>query len=108
MLNYAALAAVALPDSELNSYVDVGWSTLVNGELLAAAFSKAMGKPFKAKPIVPAFIFGILSFFSLLINRLKDTTELVKWPTAEIAPWHHYSKIGIYYPLNVRSQDEGA
>jgi uncharacterized protein YbjT (DUF2867 family) len=79
LARYTALAAISLPDSELNSYVDVGWSTSVNADSLAAAFSKVLGKPIKARPIVPTFVFGMLSFFSLFIHRLKDMTEMVKW-----------------------------
>jgi hypothetical protein len=79
LARYIALAAVKVPDSELNSYIDVGWSTPVNGDLLAAAFSKVFSKPFKAKPVAPGFVFGILSFFSLFIPKLKDMVEMVKW-----------------------------
>ena len=79
LARYTAMAAAGVPDSEMNSYVDVGWSTPVNGDSLAAAFSKVLGKPFKSKSIMPGFVFGILSFFGLFIHRVKDMVEMVDW-----------------------------
>lgn len=79
LARYTALAAISLPDSELNSYVDVGWSTPVNGNLLAEAFSKVLRKPVKAVSIVPALVFRMLSLFALFNSGLKDMIEMVKW-----------------------------
>lgn len=42
LARYTAIAATSLPDTELNSYIEVGWSTPVNGQALAAAFTKVL------------------------------------------------------------------
>ncbi len=79
LARYLAMAAVSLPDSELNSYVDVGWSKPVNSESLIAAFSKVLDKPFRAKLIVSGLVFGILCFFAMFIPKLKDMVAMVRW-----------------------------
>lgn len=79
LAKYTAMAAVSVTDTELNSYVDVGWATPVNGKLLAEAFTKVLGKPFKAKSVMPSFVFGLLAFFALFVHKLKDMVEMVKW-----------------------------
>ena len=45
LARYVAIAATSLPDSELNTAIDVGWSEPVNGKKLAAAFEKVLKKP---------------------------------------------------------------
>jgi len=80
LARYAALAATSVPDSELNSFVDVGWSTPVNSQSLAAVFSKVLNKPVKAKPIIPAFVFKIIApVFAAFSGNMKDMVEMVKW-----------------------------
>ena len=80
LARYAALAATSVPDSELNSFVDVGWSTPVNNQNLAAAFSKVLNKPIKAKAIVPAFLFKIVApIFAAFSNNMKDMLEMYNW-----------------------------
>src|SRR5258705_3850487 len=73
LARYASLAATSVPDSELNSFVDIGWSTPVNNHNLAAAFSKVLNKPIKAKAVVPAFVFKIVApIFAAFSNKMKD------------------------------------
>lgn len=79
------MAAVSVPDTKLNSYVDVGWATPVNGKLLAEAFTKVIGKPFKAKVVMPSFLFVLLSFFALFVHRLKNMVEMVKWVNTDVS-----------------------
>lgn len=79
LARYVAAAAVSVPDSELNSYIDVGWATPVNGKTLAQAFTKVLGKPVKAKAVIPNFLFKPLSLFAPLNHNLKDMVEMVKW-----------------------------
>lgn len=80
LARYAAAAAIELPDSELNSTVDVGWSTPVNANSLAAAFSKVLGKTVEAKPVMPSFVmkalFPVMSLFS---EFARDMRRMVKW-----------------------------
>jgi uncharacterized protein YbjT (DUF2867 family) len=80
LARYAALAATSVPDSELNSFVDVGWSTPVNNDNLATAFSKVLHKPIKAKPVVPAFVFKLVApMFGAFSHKIKDLLEMYKW-----------------------------
>ena len=80
LARYAALAAIALPDSALNTSVDVGWSTPADPETLAAAFSKVLGKPVIPKPLLPPLmtkvLFPLMAVFS---SNLKDMLEMIKW-----------------------------
>lgn len=80
LARYAAIAATTLPDSELNTTVDVGWSEPVNDEKLAAAFEKVLKKPMKAKPVIPAFVVSIIApVLSLFSSNMRDMLEMVKW-----------------------------
>lgn len=80
LARYAAIAATSLPDSELNTTVDVGWSTPVSGKTLAAAFSKVLNKPMKAKPVVPSFVFKTIApIFAKFSSNMHDMLEMVKW-----------------------------
>ena len=80
LARYVAIAATSLPDSELNAYVDVGWSTPVNSQSMAAAFSKVLNKPVKAKPVIPAFLFKIMApVASAFSESMKDMVGMIKW-----------------------------
>ncbi|MDB5284269.1 MAG: family oxidoreductase [Bacteroidota bacterium] len=80
LARYVAIAATSVPDSELNSYVDVGWSTPVNSQTMAAAFSKILNKPIKAKPVIPSFLFKIMApIASVFSEGMKDMVEMIKW-----------------------------
>lgn len=80
LARYAAIAATSLPDSELNTTVDVGWSTPVSGKTLAATFSKVLNKPMKAKPVVPSFVFKTIApIFAKFSSNMHDMLEMVKW-----------------------------
>jgi uncharacterized protein YbjT (DUF2867 family) len=80
LARYAAMAATALPDSELNTAIDVGWSEPVNGEKLAAAFERVLKKPMEAKPVVPAFVVKVIAPIIAAFNsNMRDMLEMVKW-----------------------------
>jgi uncharacterized protein YbjT (DUF2867 family) len=80
LARYVAIAATSLPDSELNSYVDVGWSTPANSQSMAAAFSKVLNKPVVAKPVIPPLVFKILApVVSAFSEGMKDMVAMVKW-----------------------------
>lgn len=80
LARYAAKAATSLPDSDLNTSVDIGWSTPVNSETLVTAFSKVLKKPIKAEPVIPPFLvkvmFPILAKFN---SGLDDMLQMLKW-----------------------------
>jgi uncharacterized protein YbjT (DUF2867 family) len=80
LARYVAMAAVTLPDTELNTTIDVGLSTPVNSNSLAAAFSKVLGKPVKPKAVVPSFVTKVLMpVFGLFNANMKDMYEMIKW-----------------------------
>jgi uncharacterized protein YbjT (DUF2867 family) len=80
LARYTALAAVSLPNSELNTSIDVGWDRPVNEQILAAAFSSVLKKEIKTEPVIPAFV---LKFVLPLVGRfnenIKDMVEMIRW-----------------------------
>jgi|WetSurSiteA1Bulk_404760.scaffolds.fasta_scaffold00678_2 uncharacterized protein YbjT (DUF2867 family) len=80
LARYTAMAAISLPESELNTTVDVGWSTPVNGTTLASAFGKVLGKPFEAKPVIPSIVIKVIApIIALFSDFMHDMLEMVKW-----------------------------
>lgn len=80
LARYAAIAATKLPDSELNTSVDVGWNEPVNGQKLAAAFEKVLKKPMKASPVIPAFVVSLIApVMAVFSSNLHDMLEMVRW-----------------------------
>lgn len=80
LARYTALAAVSLPNSELNTSIDVGWDRPVNEQILAAAFSSVLKRNIKTEPVIPAFV---LKFVLPLVGRfnenIKDMVEMIRW-----------------------------
>ncbi len=94
LARYAAVAATTLPDSELNTSVDVGWSTPVSGQSLANAFSKVLNRPIKSKPVFPSFVMNIIApLFALFSSNMHDMYAMVKWV-----------KTGVYISRNTEKQ----
>lgn len=80
LARYAAIAATTLPDTELNSIVDIGWSTPVNSESLANAFSKVLNRPIKAGPSFPPVVMKmIMPMLAMFITPIRDMVEMMRW-----------------------------
>jgi uncharacterized protein YbjT (DUF2867 family) len=80
LARYAAVAATALPDSELNTTIDLGWSMPVNSDILASAFEKALKSPLKAEPAIPLFVQKIvLPVMGMFKKNIDDLMKMVKW-----------------------------
>jgi uncharacterized protein YbjT (DUF2867 family) len=80
LARYAALAATSLPDSELNTAIDVGWSTPANSRSLADAFEQILKRPIKAKPVVPGFVMKVVGpILATFSTNMHDMMEMVKW-----------------------------
>jgi uncharacterized protein YbjT (DUF2867 family) len=80
LAKYAAMAAVSLPDSALNTTIDIGWSTPVNTETLTAAFSKVLNRPVHAKPVIPPFLLNfVLPVVAKFNSGLEDIIHMLKW-----------------------------
>jgi uncharacterized protein YbjT (DUF2867 family) len=96
LARYAAIAAVSLPDSELNTAVDVGWDEPATGANVAQAFSKVLGKTVVAKPAFPSFIVNVmLPFVGMFVPGVKDMSAMVQWMAT-----------GVYTSKNTKRQKE--
>jgi len=80
LARYAAIAAISLPDAELNTTIDVGLSTPVNGDSLAKAFETVISRPVKAKPAIPSFVINLIAPVVAKFNgKIHDMLEMVRW-----------------------------
>ncbi|SDK39895.1 Uncharacterized conserved protein YbjT, contains NAD(P)-binding and DUF2867 domains [Pedobacter sp. ok626] len=96
LAKYVAMAAVVLPDSELNKPIDIGWDKPVNAEILAQAFATVLKKPIKVKPIIPPIILkSIIPLIAMFNESVKDMYEMIKWIDT-----------GIYISKNPQRQKE--
>lgn len=96
LARYTALAAVVLPNSELNTSIDVGWDRPVNEKILAEAFSSVLKKKIKTEPVIPAFVLKfVLPVIARFNDNIKDMIEMIKWIDK-----------GIYISTNPQRQKE--
>lgn len=80
LAKYAAMAAVVLPDKELNTSIDVGWDKPVNDKILAAAFASVLKKPIQVKPVIPSFVLSyILPVIAKFNDGIDDMYQMIKW-----------------------------
>jgi uncharacterized protein YbjT (DUF2867 family) len=80
LARYAAMAAVSLPDSELNTTIDVGLSTPVNSDSLAKAFETVLERPVRPKPAVPSFVINVIApIVGKFSSKIHDMLGMVKW-----------------------------
>jgi uncharacterized protein YbjT (DUF2867 family) len=94
LARYAAMAATLLPNSTLNSSIDVGWEKPASGEDVAAAFEKVLGKKLKVKPVFPPFVFKYILPTAALINKsVSDLIKMIRW-----------IKKGVYISKNTEKQ----
>jgi uncharacterized protein YbjT (DUF2867 family) len=96
LARYTAMAAVSLPDTALDSTIDVGWDRPVSGEDVAEAFSKILGKKVVSKPAIPPFVSNVvLPFIGNFDERTRDMSSMMKW-----------IKTGAYKSKNTSKQAE--
>jgi uncharacterized protein YbjT (DUF2867 family) len=96
LARYTALAAVALPNSELNTFIDVGWDRPVNEKILSAAFATVLKKNIKTEPVIPPFVLKyVLPVVALFNDNIKDMLEMIRWIDK-----------GIYISTNTQRQKE--
>jgi len=80
LARYAAMAAISVPNSELNTIIDVGLSTPVNSNSLAKAFETVLSKTVNPKPVVPSFVVNIIApIAAKLSSKMHDMLEMLKW-----------------------------
>jgi uncharacterized protein YbjT (DUF2867 family) len=79
LARYAAQAALDVPASAVNQSVDVCWNVPATGPLLAAAFTRALGRPVVAKLAVPPLLFAIAPLVALFVPALRDMIAVQAW-----------------------------
>jgi uncharacterized protein YbjT (DUF2867 family) len=80
LARYAAIAAISLPDAELNTTIDVGLSTPVNSDSLAKAFETVISRPVKPKPAIPSFVINLIApVVAKFSGKIHDMLEMVRW-----------------------------
>ncbi len=79
LAQYAAQAALDVPASALNQSVDVCCEVPATGQIVAAAFTRALGRPVVAKPVFPSFVIAIAPLLALVVPSLKDGISVLKW-----------------------------
>ncbi len=80
LANYAAAAAVELPDRFLNGAIDVGWDKTYTSAEIAAGFSRVLKQPVRdvtgLPPLLRKVVFPALAAFS---EFPRDTLAMIKW-----------------------------
>ncbi len=79
LARYAAQAALDLPQSAMNHNVDIGSSKPATGAAVADAFTKALGRPIRAKPVFPRPVLAFLPVVAPFLPRLRDQLAVLKW-----------------------------
>ncbi|MDB6080108.1 MAG: hypothetical protein JWO82_3855 [Akkermansiaceae bacterium] len=79
LARYTAQAALELPASALNQSVDIGCDVPATGAMVAAAFTRVLGRPVVAKPAFPRLLFTVLPLVTPFLPRLRDSLAVVAW-----------------------------
>lgn len=80
LARYAAHAALDLPASELNQSVDICCDAPATGTLVAAAFTRVLGRPVVARPVFPSFVVALLPLVARFFSpRLRDQARVLAW-----------------------------
>lgn len=96
LAKYTAMAAVVLPDTELNTSIDVGWNKPVNEKILKVAFASILKKEIQTKPVFPPFVLKfILPIIGKFNENINDMYQMIKWIDT-----------GIYISKNPQKQKE--
>jgi uncharacterized protein YbjT (DUF2867 family) len=79
LARYAAQAALDVPASALNQSVDICCNVPATGPLLAAAFTRALGRPVVAKPVFPRIFVAVMPLVAWFFPALRDRIALLAW-----------------------------
>jgi uncharacterized protein YbjT (DUF2867 family) len=79
LARYAAQAALDVPALALNQTVDVCWDVPVTGPQVAAAFTRALGRPVVAKPAIPPLLVAVLPLLARFVPSLRDSIAVLAW-----------------------------
>jgi uncharacterized protein YbjT (DUF2867 family) len=79
LARYAAQAALDVPDAALNQCVDIGCDAPATGAMVAAAFTRVLGRPVVAKRVFPRIFFTAAPLLLGFMPRLRDSLAVVAW-----------------------------
>ena len=79
LARYAAEAALDVPALALNQSVDICCDVPATGPLLAAAFTRALGRPVVAKPAFPPLLFVVTPLVARFVPALRDMIAVLAW-----------------------------
>ena len=79
LAKYAAQAALDVPASALNQSVDVCCEVPATGSLVAAAFTRALGRPVIAKPVFPRILIAATPLLALFFPSLREGIAVLTW-----------------------------
>jgi uncharacterized protein YbjT (DUF2867 family) len=79
LARYAAEAALDVPASALNQSVDICCDVPATGPLLAAAFTRALGRSVVAKPALPPLFLAVLTLAGMFVKALRDQITVLAW-----------------------------
>ena len=80
LARYAAQAALDLPDSVLNQSVDVCCNVPATGPMVAEAFTRVLGRPVVAKPVIPPLLVPMLPLVAWFVPPLlRDQIPVLAW-----------------------------
>ena len=79
LARYAAQAALDVPASALNQSVDVCCNVPATGPLVAAAFTRVLGRPVVAKPVFPPLLFAMMPLVARFVPSLRDQIAVLAW-----------------------------
>jgi hypothetical protein len=66
-----------VPASALNQSVDLCWAVPATGPLLAAAFTRILGRPVVAKPAIPPLLLAVLPLLAWFVPSLRDSNAVL-------------------------------
>lgn len=79
LARYAAEAALDLPASALNQSVDVRCNVPATGPMVAAAFTRVLGRSVVAKPVISPLLVPMLPLVAWFVPRLRDQIKALGW-----------------------------
>ena len=79
LARYAAQAALDAPASALNQTVDLCCEVPATGALVAAAFTRTLGRPIVAKPVFSRLVLALTPLLAVLVPSLKDGIAVMGW-----------------------------
>ena len=79
LARYAAQAALDVPVSALNQSVDVCCEAPATGSVVAAAFTRALGRPVIARPVFSRPVLAVTPLLARFVPSLRDGIAVLTW-----------------------------